>query len=261
MDAERSAQKSSSPALRSSPAARSMSSTSGPESFQHRAQPRKKKAPSLRRPQSIVTVKINSEDETESFIIHKDIICHHFSFFANAFNGNLLEGKTQTMNLSDFDSDIFGILVEWFYTQKIDIDPKDSDENVLFLAKFWMLAQRFVMPSLQNNIMDGLQPLIECTEGEGLRGFLHYVYESSDSPTILKRLAADRMAWATSAKGLNVCMSGGHLPEALLMDIIMSLKRDHVHILELSMKFGTFGSAKEYFVGVEGGVVVPKEEK
>ncbi|KAL5314209.1 hypothetical protein ACEPPN_018634 [Leptodophora sp. 'Broadleaf-Isolate-01'] len=173
MDAEQSAQKASSPALHSSPAARSKSGTPVPESSQQRAQARKKKVPSLRRPQSVVTVTVWPEHSKEAFMIHKDIICHHSLFFANAFNGNFLEGKTQMMNLSDVDSDTFGILVEWFYTQKLDIDPKDCDGNVLFLAKFWMLAQRFVMPGLQNNIMDGLRPLIECTEGEGLKVILY----------------------------------------------------------------------------------------
>ena len=204
---------------------------------------------------------VGPEDECESFIVHKDIICHHSSFFAKAFSSNLLEGKTQTINLPDVDSDTFGILVEWFYTQKIDLDPKDRDGNVVLLATVWMLAQRFEMPGLQNKIMDGLRPLVECTEGEGLKSFLHYAYDSCKKPTMLKKLAADRMAWATSAKGLNVWMAGGHLPDGLLMDIVMSLKKDHVHGLEPTMKFGTFGSAREYYVGAGEKMLVPKEEK
>ncbi|KAH7403725.1 hypothetical protein BKA64DRAFT_707200 [Cadophora sp. MPI-SDFR-AT-0126] len=241
--ADRSAKKASSPALHSSGTLRGMSSTPVPESSQGRAQARKKKIPSLRRPQSVVTVVVGPEELAESFIIHKDMICHHSSYFAKAFNGKLLESKTQTMTIPD-----------------IDTDPKDRDGNVILLAQFWILAHRFGVPTLQNNIMDGLRPLVECIEGEALKGFLHYAYDV-EGETMLKRLAADRMAWATSAKGLQVWMSGGHLPEGLLEDIIMSLKKDHVHGLEPTTKFGTFGSAKEYYVGEEEKVVIPKQEK
>ena len=215
---------------------------------------------SIRRPQTVITVVVGAEDAKESFIIHKDIICHHSSYFAKAFNGNHVESKTQTMSFPDVHSDTFGLLVEWFYTQKIDIDPQDRDTNLLLLAQLWTLAHRFGMPTLQNNIIDNLRPLVECIEGEGLKEFLHYVY-TVKGKTMLKRVAADRMAWATSAKGLHVWMSGGHLPEGLLMDIIMSLKKDHVHGLEPTMKFGTFGSAKEYYVGGSEKVVGIKQEK
>jgi len=75
----------------------------------------------------------------EPFIIHKDIICHHSSYFAKAFNGNHVESKTQTMSFPDVHSDTFGLLVEWFYTQKIDIDPQDRDTNLLLLAQLWTL--------------------------------------------------------------------------------------------------------------------------
>ncbi|PVH78376.1 hypothetical protein DL98DRAFT_590496 [Cadophora sp. DSE1049] len=191
--ADYSAQKASSPTLHSSRTLKGMSGAPVPESSQERVQA-KMKVPSLRRPQSVVTVITGSEDAKKSFMIHKDIICHHSSYFAKAFNGKLLESKTQTMSLPNVDSDTFGLLVEWFYTQKIDIDPK-------------------------NGVGD------KC-------------------------------------EGLHVWMSDGHLPERLLIDIIMSLQKDHVHGLEPTMKFGTFGSAKEYYVGGAGEkVVVPKVEK
>ncbi|KAK0104897.1 hypothetical protein ONS95_005162 [Cadophora gregata] len=258
--ANRSGKKHLSPALRSSRSLRGVSDTPVPESSQERVQGRKTRLPSLRRPQSVVTVIIGPEESNETFIIHKDIICHHSSYFANAFNSKHLESKTQTITIPEVNSDTFGILVEWLYTQKIDIDLKDHDGNILLLSQLWTLAQRFGVPNLQNNIMDGLRPLVECTEGEALKNFLHYAYEAKGT-TMLQRLATDRMAWATSANRLEVWMSGGHLPQALLVDIIMSLKKDHVHGLEPTMKFGSFGSAKEYYVGDGEAVVVPKEEK
>ncbi|CZS91171.1 uncharacterized protein RCO7_01475 [Rhynchosporium graminicola] len=85
MDAPCSAQKASSQASISSPIARSMSHTPGPESSQQQAQLKKKKAPSLRRPQSVVTIFIGPEESKETFTIHKDINCHYSNFFAKAF--------------------------------------------------------------------------------------------------------------------------------------------------------------------------------
>ncbi|KAI9050836.1 hypothetical protein LZ554_004955 [Drepanopeziza brunnea f. sp. 'monogermtubi'] len=243
-----------------------MSQNISPRSLQDRSPrstsvPESKEAPSLRRPQKVVTVIVGPEDTKETFIIHKGIICHYSPFFNAAFNGNLIEGETQTMRLDDVNSEAFGLLVHYFYTQQIDVDPKDHEENIIPLAQLWVMAGRFMMPALQNKIMDGLRALVEWVEGEGLRKFMHYAYETSVESTPLKSLATDRMAWTTSAAGLQVWITGGHLPDGMMADIIMSLKRDHIDGAKPTKQYGGLGSAKEYYVRVGEKTAVPKQEK
>ncbi len=46
--------------------------------------------------------------------------------------------------------------------------------------------------------------------------------QKENSP--LKRLASDRMAWCTSAQALGAWIE--HLPEGMLVDIVMSIRRN-----------------------------------
>jgi hypothetical protein len=57
--------------------------------------------------------------ESQTFKIHKEILCYHSPFFATAFNSSFLEGKTQVMALDDVDGTAFGLLVAWLYTKTI----------------------------------------------------------------------------------------------------------------------------------------------
>ncbi|KAE9376530.1 hypothetical protein N431DRAFT_462359 [Stipitochalara longipes BDJ] len=214
-----------------------------------------RKAPSLRRPQSVVTIIIGAEELSETFMVHKELICHYSSFFSAAFNSNFTEAATKTMTLSDIDVNDFGLLVHWFYTQQLDLDPKDRDANVLPLAKLWVLAERFLITKLQNNIMDKLRVLVEFAEKQNLKEFLHYAYISKGKSP-LKRLAADRMAWCTTAQALGAWIE--HLPEGMLVDIVMSLKKDHVRGKANENK--GLGDAKEYYVEAKGVVKIDPDE-
>jgi hypothetical protein len=128
---------------------------------------------------------------------------------------------------------------------------------VLPLSLLWTLASRFLIPKLQNSIMDVLHPLVQTSEGSNLKSFLHFAYESKSD--VLKRLAADRMAWTTTAYALGVWIKEGHLPEGMLVDVVLSLKREHVHG-KTKVNRG-FGAAREYYVDVGEKVVESVEEK
>ncbi|KAE9376553.1 hypothetical protein N431DRAFT_452967 [Stipitochalara longipes BDJ] len=62
------------------------------------------------------------------FVIHKEFICYHSSFFSATFNGDFEEGKTQTMKLDGIDPHAFGLLVDWLYTQEFTKTIKKKAE-------------------------------------------------------------------------------------------------------------------------------------
>jgi hypothetical protein len=86
------------------------------------------------------------EPKLPKFLIHKNLICYYSPFFATAFNGNFAEGTTQSMTL-DIDKDAFGVLVNWFYSQVVV-------SKFVTLARVWIIAEQFMMPVLQNQVMD-----------------------------------------------------------------------------------------------------------
>lgn len=126
---------------------------------------------------------------------------------------------------------------------------------MLLLAQLWTLAERFQATKLQNSIMDQLRILVEFAEKQNLKDFLHYAYEVKEK-SALKRLAADRMAWKTTKQAFAAWID--HLPEGMLVDIVMSLKKEHVRGNPSEGK--GMGDAREYYVEGRGTVKVDPEE-
>jgi hypothetical protein len=149
------------------------------------------------------------------------------------------------MNLSDISSEDFGTFVHWLYFQKIELDGTSLDVNILPLARLWVLGGRFRVAKLQNKVMDKLRVLVEGVEGGTLKGFLNFCYAGKERAE-LRKLAADRMAWTTTLKGLEAWIFRGHLPDGMLIDIVLALKKDHVPG-KPSVKFN-FGEAGDYYV-------------
>jgi hypothetical protein len=82
-------------------------------------------------------------------------------FFEAAFNSSTKEGETQTMTLEDVESGVFGLLVNWLYTQKAE-DAEEPYVKVEKLAKLWIFAQRCIMPTLRNDALTRIPETLAC---------------------------------------------------------------------------------------------------
>ncbi|TVY89195.1 Kelch-like protein, partial [Lachnellula willkommii] len=164
----------------------------------------------------------------QKFIIHKDLICHHSPFFRSAFNSRFMEGETQAMTLEDVDPAMFGAVVNWLYTQKIEEMQQDEDGHVVairegrlvLLGKLWMLGQRFMMPGFQNKVMSRLRSKVVLCGANDLRQFANYAWESNSD--LLRRFAVDRFATMTEEKMFSDVVDD--LPPGLLADIAKKMK-------------------------------------
>lgn len=112
----------------------------------------------------MVTINLKSSTTTETIPIHKNFICHYSPYFSAAFNGNFKEGQIQALDLEDVIPAIFNIFVSWLYTQQIT-RPTLSRPDINALIEFWLLADRFLVSKLQNQIMKLIQ-------GKGYSGFV-----------------------------------------------------------------------------------------
>lgn len=88
------------------------------------------------------------EKQRTKFLIHKSYACYHSPYFNCAFNGSFLEGTTQSITVKA-NPEIFGILAEWMYSQKLQ-DSCGKKITSLQAALVWVLADEFLMPELQN---------------------------------------------------------------------------------------------------------------
>ena len=138
----------------------------------------------------MVTINVGSPSTRHVFLVHKNTICNKSPFFAAAFgNDNFIEGKTQTLLLDDVEAEVFGLVSEFIYTSEIN-DLYGTP--LIFLAKVWALAERFLMPALQNTAMICLviRMLKHYDEKDDPIQLIEYVYEIDRAlePGPLKKL-------------------------------------------------------------------------
>jgi hypothetical protein len=83
-------------------------------------------------------------------------LCKSSPFFDKAFNGDFWEAETQTMILEDIEPSIFGLFICWLYSgyvalRKVGLEGEETlTQTPVQLAKLWVIAERLVLPKLQN---------------------------------------------------------------------------------------------------------------
>lgn len=105
---------------------------------------------------SVVTIKIGPEtDDQESFVVHKELIRQHSSFFHSALDSTWEEGKTGIVVLPQETPEVFKIYANWLYTQRLGLD-KSQVQNFNLLVDLYDLGYRFGTRLFQNTCMDAI---------------------------------------------------------------------------------------------------------
>lgn len=103
----------------------------------------------------VINVSVEAGCEVESFYVHKNFITHYSPYFDAAFNGNFAEGQSQKLDLEDTEPHVFGTFVNWLYSQDIETAEGEVPE-VSTLVNLWLLADKCLVPKLQNQVMHAL---------------------------------------------------------------------------------------------------------
>lgn len=102
-----------------------------------------------------INVSLDQGCESESFFIHKNFITHYSPYFNAAFNGSFAEGQSQQLDLEDTEPHVFGTFVNWLYSQDIEnAEGEVPDDSTL--VNLWLLADRLLVPKLQNHVIRAL---------------------------------------------------------------------------------------------------------
>ena len=108
------------------------------------------------------TVDIIVGKEKRHWTLHRNLLCHHSTYFEAEFLGNEVpKGKKpgdQKLELLNDDPAGFELLVKWMYQGRLDEvselpDDKKYDYSVA-CHKLYMLCDRFDMPQLKNISID-----------------------------------------------------------------------------------------------------------
>ncbi|PQE07901.1 btb poz domain containing protein [Rutstroemia sp. NJR-2017a WRK4] len=204
----------------------------------------KKKAPSLLNPQNeMVTIHVTDADgKVFNFVLHKSFLCYASPFFDAAFNGNFVEGQTQSMKLETSEQ-AFGMLVDSEDNYNSSCCPNDEDgdpppEHVNHLIELWILADKILMPTLQNMVMDQIYTISwllfdQCGLDVQAINF-NLVYNNTTTESPLRALVVSIFNVCSYALDLEFM---AHLPREMVLELYMDLWQVHgkAHFYGISM--------------------------
>ena len=154
---------------------------------------------------------VEVDGTTTDFKVYKDFLVHNSRFFDAAFNGNFAESVTQAMTLHDTDAKVFGLLVSYIYVGELDNGGIITADNLL---RLWILADRVLMPKLQNHVIRIIETMAEF---EPSADVLHLIYHHDRQYSVLRDFVTEFFA-------LNQCAalaSPQDLPKDMLAEVFL----------------------------------------
>lgn len=105
----------------------------------------------------------------KTFVLHEEVVYQHSPVLKAALSGSFVEGQSRIYRLEDTKHDTVRMLCKWLYSQQIETPfpiydlssvqlqaMKDYRRNLIDL---WILADRLIIPSLQNTTITFLEKL------------------------------------------------------------------------------------------------------
>jgi hypothetical protein len=158
------------------------------------------------------------------------------------------------MRLDDVDHVVFGFVVEWIYTQ--DFRDRGALQYIEAL-KLWILADRLLIPALQNKAMDVIVTIYNTLYVHGLRlqdsgtWCLNLVYNTK-CETMLKKVTAEKFAFGISSDWLEEWTPV--LPQEMATDIMIAYSRQYHGLGDIKKRKKPFTlSAADYYVAAKDG--------
>lgn len=110
------------------------------------------------------TVDIYVGKERKHWSLHRNLLCHHSSYFETEFEGHEVprngrtEGGENRLDLSDDDPAGFELLVKWLYQGQLEdsslLDDEQKYDYAVACHKLYILCDKFDMIHLKNLAMD-----------------------------------------------------------------------------------------------------------
>ncbi|KAL3417827.1 hypothetical protein PVAG01_10837 [Phlyctema vagabunda] len=217
------------------------------------------RVPGFDRPDKVVTFIIGPSKQ--NFVVHKEFVCHYSPVLEAAFNSAFVEGQTQTYVLEDTTQQAFKYFVQWLYAQSIDLEIHGKGDKTKVkcdedgspdaeirgeicgkqnstLIEVWLLAAKFMVPGLQNHIIDlFMENHAKCNRV--MVDFTHAAYAKMERGNPLRRLCIRMLAWHHQFSDFSEELTEIYTPE-LIYDLVKVLyesrKTDTSFSAECKMK-------------------------
>jgi hypothetical protein len=204
-------------------------------------------------PTQQVTFNVGKGEAQEPFVIHKEVACHYSPVLNACFNSEFIEGQKQTYNVDDIDKNAFRLFMQWLYTQNIKLSahsnifsdfsktrfqPHDCDATTrqsqeFALVQLWVLAEKYMIPTLQNYTIRILYRLGFVCKPLSPEVYL-YIYDNTDPQSKLRLLASHQAALNPNDR---VFLANPSLyPHEMLIDLLIKVQQDRRDKLELGLE-------------------------
>lgn len=159
------------------------------------------------------------------FLVHRDLLVHHSSFFSAALTGAFAEGLSQSVNLPEESLDTFELFLFWLYTQQLDAKAyfKDAKPAYYVLLHLYALADRLGIEQLRNLTVDTIAFLADQTNSVLTPSDTFILYEQIRDSAPLRRLILDLFAFKKTDKLLDEHPDTWH--PGFMRDLVVKLKR------------------------------------
>ncbi|KAF2096782.1 hypothetical protein NA57DRAFT_42611, partial [Rhizodiscina lignyota] len=165
---------------------------------------------------------IVGQNETK-FLIHRELLSHYSTFFANALNGTFAEGISQAVTLREERLDLFEYFVYWLYTQRLEDIYKDGKPTYFILLELYSLADRLAIEKLRNDAIDKIAELAEKTNSVLTPSDTYILYEQIRDSSPLRRLVLDLFTFKKTDNLLANHPDEWH--PTFLRELVVKLKR------------------------------------
>ncbi|KAF2660686.1 hypothetical protein K491DRAFT_571812, partial [Lophiostoma macrostomum CBS 122681] len=105
-----------------------------------------------------IEIKIGKGDASETFHVHKTLVCTASKFFANATKPgwqNNETGKPKPIDLSDEEPAIFKVFVQWLYGRTIAISLLQLGVSI-GLARAYVLGEMLIAEAFQDDVLKAM---------------------------------------------------------------------------------------------------------
>ncbi|THY07655.1 hypothetical protein D6D02_07184 [Aureobasidium pullulans] len=154
---------------------------------------------------------------TQTFNIHKKLLCDSSSYFKAALNNSFAETTSQNITLDDEDPAIFRTFASWLYHPSIVLPSEDQEEE--HLLKLYLFADKRGIVNLANDTITILASL--WTNDRVVKSKTNWIFSEILASSKLYDLILDNMflelrrgIWDTNE------LLQADLPKSVLVDLL-----------------------------------------
>lgn len=141
----------------------------------------------------MVTVHVG--EQRHQFLIHKELLCHHSSFFRATFQGSFIEASSGNVELPDDDVEVFKIFESWLYTGSVGLMSNVAGHQPSKLVKLYILADKIEIPAIQKETLETLRERAVRNLDLCDPDTIHLAFENTPPGSPLRRLLVDVFAY------------------------------------------------------------------